>query len=69
MVIDENTLVPMHQLTKKGEQEYRRYLTFEADKLIYLSKHPIDKVIYKIGKFFDIPELYLRIEDKVTTNV
>lgn len=41
MVIDEETLVPLHELTEEGKEIYRRYLEYRADEILFKDKHPL----------------------------
>ena len=51
MVIDKE-LRPLHQLTRIGEQNYRKMLEAEADEILFKHQHPFKWAIQKTKDIF-----------------
>ena len=51
MVLDEE-LRPCHQLTKQGEEEYKRFLEQEADEILLKHAHLFKWLVLKAKELF-----------------
>lgn len=51
MVLDEE-LRPLHSLTKKGEEDYRKLLEQIADEILFKHQHPFKWLWQKIKEIF-----------------
>lgn len=52
MVYETKTLRLYHQLTKLGDEHWKKYLEILADEILWRHKHPIKAIIYDIIVFF-----------------
>jgi len=52
MVLDEE-LRPLHKLTPKGEEEYRKFLEQKADEILFRHEHPFKWLMKKIKEFMN----------------
>ena len=52
MVVDKE-LRPLHQLSKQGEEAYKKFLEDEADEILFKHAHPFKWIITKVKELFD----------------
>lgn len=54
MVLDEETLMPLHEMTEEGKQKYREYLEYRADEILFKNEHPLKYLWNYIRNMFHI---------------
>lgn len=52
MVLDEE-LRPLHKLTSKGEEEYRKFLEQKADEILFKHEHPFKWMMMKVKELIN----------------
>ena len=54
MVIDPETLEPLHPLSEEGKTAYDNFLLHRADEIIFKSTHPFLWIIHSILNLFNL---------------
>lgn len=52
MVYNTKTLLPCHELSKKGKEQYRKMLESKADEILFKHQHPFKWLVQKIVSVF-----------------
>ena len=66
MVLNNDTLEVLHDLTEEGKQRYSDYLEMKADDILFKASKPFRYAIYKMReKLEELKETYIDIKETI----